>query len=412
MIKLTNMKKPFLYVLAICYSTITFGQGINSEELVRRVADNVIQHTTFDFVNQKTGDKFQSTTSIPAGTLARASSSYNRWEYVNGVLTIGMMETALVLNDKKYSDYSLHNFDFIFSNLAYFENLNKTLTTRVEYAPVFNIASLDDCGAMSAGLMDVNALVYKKEYRAYLDRAANYISHKQLRFADGTLSRPQPRNMTIWADDLFMSVPFLARMGKLTGDRRYFDDAIKQVENFNKYLYDPASGLFFHNYYSEVGMNGVAHWGRCNGWLAMAQVELLKNLPANHPKRAQLIKLLLRQMVGFSRYQDQTGLWHQVLDKPDSYLETSVTAMFVYAIAHSVNEGWIDPTYMTIAREGWKGLASKVTDDGQLQDVCVGTGIEDNIEFYYTRPTKLNDTHGLGAFLLAGDEMIKAGRKK
>jgi rhamnogalacturonyl hydrolase YesR len=111
--------------------------------------------------------------------------------------------------------------------------------------------------------------------------------------------------------------------------------------------------------------------------------------------------------VGYSRYQDISGLWHQVLDKPDSYLETSVTAMFTYAVARAVNEGWINKTYLTIAEDGWKGLATKITPDGKMQDVCIGTNIGDNIAFYYNRPKELNDTHGLGAFLLAGVEMLR-----
>jgi len=89
--------------------------------------------------------------------------------------------------------------------------------------------------------------------------------------------------MTLWADDLYMSVPYLARMGKLTGDNKYFDFAIKQVEQFNKYIYDEATGLYFHTFFNDENMNGVARWGRCNGWVALAQVELLNNLPANHP---------------------------------------------------------------------------------------------------------------------------------
>jgi rhamnogalacturonyl hydrolase YesR len=159
-------------------------------------------------------------------------------------------------------------------------------------------------------------------------------------------------------------------------------------------------------------MNGVAHWGRSNGWLAVAQTELLNNLPANHPKRQELINLLLRQIVGYSRYQDTTGLWHQVLDKPDSYLESSVTAMFTYAVAKAVNEGWINKTYLTIAEDGWKGLVSNVTPDGQIKDVCIGTNIADDIRFYYDRPKGLNDTHAIGAFLLAGAEMIRAEKSK
>ena len=116
-------------------------------------------------------------------------------------------------------------------------------------------------------------------------------------------------------------------------------------------------------------MNGVARWGRCNGWVALAQAELLNNLPANHPKRPELIKLLLRQIVGFSRYQDTSGMWHQVLDKPESYLESSVTAMFVYTVAKAVNEGWISKRFITIAQKAgkrWQKNNSRRTSAGYL----------------------------------------------
>ncbi|MDB5010169.1 MAG: glycosyl hydrolase family 88 [Mucilaginibacter sp.] len=401
------MKKCFLLLLLLSCSVLTFCQAITNEEVVRRVADNVIQNTSFKFVDSKIGQKYTSTNGLPQNADIKVDSHYNKWVYVNGVLTMGMMQAARVLNDKKYSDYSLKNFDMIFNSIPYFEQLYKAKTPKSEFGSFFSMANLDACGAMSAGLCEVDALASRKEYKDYLKRAANYISNKQLRLPDGTLCRPQPRNMTIWADDLFMSVPFLARMGKITGDAKYFDDAIKQVENFNKYLYDPMTGLFFHNYYNDVQMNGVSHWGRANGWLAMAQVQLLNELPANHPKRAELTGLLLRQIVNYSRYQDKSGLWHQLLDKPDSYLETSVTAMFTYAVAHAVNEGWINSKYISIANDGWRGLISKVTADGQLQDVCIGTNMDEDINFYYTRPTELNDPHGHGAFLLAGTEMIR-----
>jgi len=232
-----------------------------------------------------------------------------------------------------------------------------------------------------------------------------------VKFPDGTLARNSPRKMTLWADDLYMSVPYLARMGKLTGDHKYFDFAIRQVENFNRYIYDSTTGLYFHSFFNDENMNGVARWGRCNGWVALAQAELLDNLPTNHPKRPELIRLLLRQIVGFSRYQDTSGLWHQVLDKPESYLESSVSAMYVYTVAKAVNEGWIDKRFITIAQRGWDALAKKITDDGEVPDICIGTSVEEDISYYFNRPKELNDTHGLGAFLMAGAEMIKAKDK-
>lgn len=376
--------------------------------LVRRVADHILQTTTFRFVNSKTNETYTTTRNLAASPDVKAESKFNKWQYVNGVLAVGMMQTAAVLSDPKYSDYARKNYDFIFSNLDYFKKQYDGGATTVEWRPVMKIGSLDDCGSMAAGLLEVYALDKNTAYMDYLQRVGDYIKNKQVRFPDGTLARNNPRKMTLWADDLYMSVPFLARMGKTTGDRSYFDFAVQQVEAFNRYIYDSLSGLYYHVFYNDENTNGVAHWGRCNGWVALAQSALLDALPLDDTRRPHLQKMLLRQIIGFSRYQDSTGLWHQVLDRSDSYLESSVTAMFVYTVAHAVNKGWISPHYLSIALNGWDGLSRKVTADGQLTDICIGTNVEENIRFYYARPRETNDTHGLGAFLLAGTELIIA----
>jgi rhamnogalacturonyl hydrolase YesR len=402
------MKRFFIPLLLI--SSTLFAQP-NTEEIVRRVADHIIQTTSFQFVNGKTGEKFASTKGKDTSVNVKAESKFNKWQYVNGVLTVGMVRLSAVLKDPKYADYSRKNFHFIFDNLDYFKKQFDAGVTSVEYRPVFRIGSLDDCGSMSAGLLDIYSSDKRKDYLDYLNRVGDYIINKQVKFDDGTLARNNPRKMTLWADDLYMSVPFLAKMGKLTGDNKYFDFAIKQVENFNRYIYDPTTGLYFHTYYNDDNMNGVARWGRCNGWVALAQAELLNNLPANHPKRPELIRLLERQIVGYSRYQDTSGMWHQVLDRPESYPESSVTAMFVYAVAKAVNEGWINKRFITIAQNGWNALSKRVTADGEIQDICIGTSVEEDISYYFNRPKQTNDTHGLGAFLMAGAEMIKAKDK-
>ena len=403
--------KYFFIPFLLCSVSLFAQTKQTAEEIIRKVADNIIQTTSFQFVNNKTDEKFPSTKGRDTSVNVKADSKFNKWQYVNGVLTVGMLRTSSVLNDPKYADYSRKNFNFIFDNLDYFKRQFDAGVTNVEYRPVFRIGSLDDCGSMSAGLLDVYAFDKRADYLQYLNRVGDYIINTQVKFPDGTLARNGPRKMTLWADDLYMSVPYLARMGKLTGDNKYFDFAIKQVESFTNYIYDSAAGLYFHAFYDDEKMNGVAHWGRCNGWVALAQVELLNNLPANHPKRAQLIRSLLRQIVGFSRYQDASGMWHQILDKPDSYSESSVTAMFVYTVAKAVNEGWINKRFITIAQNGWDAVAKKVTPDGQIADICIGTSIEEDIRYYYTRPTALNDTHGLGAFLMAGAEMVRAKDK-
>ena len=402
--------KRLLFSFFLLSSFHLFAQP-NTEEVVRRVADHIIQTTSFQFVNSKTGEKFASTKGKDTTNSVKAESKFNKWQYVNGVLTVGMLRLSDAVNDPKYRDYSRKNFSFIFDNLDYFKRMFDAGNNGVEYRPVFRIGSLDDCGSMSAGLLDVYATDKRKDYLEYLNRVGDYIVNKQVKFPDGTLARNNPRKMTLWADDLYMSVPFLARMAKLTGDKKYFDFAIQQVEAFNRYIYDSTTGLYFHTYFNDENMNGVARWGRCNGWVALAQVELLNNLPVNHPKRSELTKLLLRQIVGFSRYQDTSGMWHQVLDKPESYLESSVTAMYVYAVAKAVNEGWINKRFITIAQRGWDALKKRITADGQIPDICIGTSVEEDISYYFNRPKETNDTHGLGAFLMAGAEMMKAKDK-
>ena len=111
--------KQLLLIFLLISSTV-MAQKNDPEEVIRRVADNVIRNTSFQFVNSATGEKFASTKGRDTSFNVKAESRYNKWAYVNGVLTVGMIEMSKVLNDSKYSDYSKRNFDFIFSNLDYF----------------------------------------------------------------------------------------------------------------------------------------------------------------------------------------------------------------------------------------------------------------------------------------------------
>jgi len=265
-----------------------------------------------------------------------------------------------------------------------------------------------DFGAMGASIMDIYEKIKRPDYKEYIENGATRITKGQERLEDGTLVRTFPHEMTIWADDLYMSVPFLVRLGRFTGDNKYYDDAIHQVLKFSDYLWDEGREIYWHCCYSDLKRNGVAHWGRCNGWVMLAQVHLLNILPKDYPKRDLIIKNLEKQIIGISKYQGPDGLWHQILDRSDSYTESSCSAMFVYGIAMAVNEGWIDKRYSSIAVRGWNGLIKeKILPDGQVKDICVGTGIEDDMVFYYQRPARTNEKHGFGPVIDAGIEIIR-----
>ena len=95
---------------------------------------------------------------------------------------------------------------------------------------------LDDCGAMGASVIEVYKRDPQSRYRLYIDRAAEHISNIQLRLKDRTLVRSFPREYTIWADDLYMSISFLSRYGQSLKKQSYIDDASKQVINYHNYL--------------------------------------------------------------------------------------------------------------------------------------------------------------------------------
>jgi rhamnogalacturonyl hydrolase YesR len=325
---------------------------------------------------------------------------------------MAMVDLSNFLNDEKYFNHANQHITFALDNYKYFKNRESLKIRRYPYREIVNTKELDDCGAMGASVIEVYQKTNKPDLKAYIEKAANHITNIQDRLADGTLVRKGPYPMTIWADDLYMSVPFLARMGKLSKNNKYYDDAIRQILNFNHYLWDPLKELYYHCYYTDLKRNGVAHWGRCNGWIMCAQVHLLSMLPTDYPKRDSIIKNLDKQILGVSRYQDVKGLWHQILDKNDSYAESSCTAMFVYSIAKAINEGWIDKRYASIAILGWEGLKnSMITPEGQMKDVCVGTGIQNDLIFYYKRPAQMDDAHGIGSLIEAGIEIMKLKQK-
>ena len=392
-------------------TTMTLQDTSETTNKVRAVANAVLRDASFLFVDRQNGQKYKSPVEAPADAKIQLESAYNDWRYWNGVLNIAMIRLGEVLRENAYRDFPVKNIAFSFDNYKYFEKKYKGEGKwNSPFSQRFIMEELDDCGAMGASVIEVSRRDPQKRYREYADQAAAHILTRQSRLPDGTLVRSFPQKWTLWADDLYMSISFLSRMGELTGDEKCFDDAAVQVINFQKYLFDTSVGLMHHCWYSDVQRPGVAFWGRANGWALLAQIDLLDRLPKDHAKRAQLLEILQQHILGVARYQGAEGLWHQLLDKTDSYLETSCSAMFTYVIARSVNMGYIEPRYASIALRGWEGVMTKIRPDGAVEGVCAGTGISDDLVFYYHRPAPLNDAHGIGAVLLAGSEILQMGK--
>ena len=399
-----------LLIFSISQSTYTLKAQDNSEteKVLKTIADRILKDATFDFVDASTGEHFQSIKEAPVGSTLQLGSRYNDWRYWNGIINIAMINIAHLLNDSRYSEFALKNVAFVFDNYKNFEDKYRGEDKwGYPFGQFFTMNELDDCGAMSASVIEVYKNDSQKRYKEYIDKTANHILNEQSRLEDGTLVRSFPHEWTLWADDLYMSIVFLSRMSELTQDNKYFDFASVQVFNFNNYLFDEIKQLMYHNWYSDVNRTGVAYWGRANGWAILAQVDLIDRLPKCYPQRDTLIKLFQRQILGIAKYQSASGLWHQLLDKEDSYLETSCSAMFTYAIARAVNQGYLIKRYKSVALEGWNGILTKIEPTGEIEGVCTGTVVSNNLVDYYDRPAPLNDIHGIGVILLAGSEILR-----
>ena len=243
--------------------------------------------------------------------------------------------------------------------------------------------------------------------RPLIDKYINYVYTKEYRLPDGTLARNRPQKNTLWLDDLYMSIPALAQMGKLTGDKKYYDDAVKQVSLFSERMFNKELNVYMHGWVEEMRVHPEFHWARANGWALMAMAELLDVLPVNHAGRTKVLAQFQAHAKGLASYQTGQGFWHQLLDKNDSYFETSATAIYAYCFARGVNKGWLDAkAYAPSALLAWNAVATKVNEKGQVEGTCVGTGMAFDPAFYYYRPINVYAAHGYGPVLLAGAEVI------
>lgn len=384
----------------------------DDEALLRRVADKVLADYRTGYTDRATGRFYASPDDIPAGTRVRFACKYMDWHYSLGVLNMAMLRMADRFGEAGYVDFVERQIDSALSAYRKFGVTQGEDHEPYHFLRKFN--ELDHCGAECAAMIELAARRPAKTeaYMPYIERAAEHIRRVQARFPDGTLVRTWPHKHTLWADDLYMGLSFMSRYGGCFADRAMLRDAVRQVGRFHHYLWNPATELLYHGYYGDLERTAGAHWGRCNGWVMLATVQLMDVLPAGGRDLRQLQALLGRQIAGVVKRQSASGLWRQLLDREDSYEESSCSAIFVYCLAHAVCEGWVDARYASAALKGWEGLCrEKITPEGELRDVCVGTGIGNDMPFYYNRPKVDGETHGTGLLLDAGLEILRLKEK-
>ena len=205
-----------------------------------------------------------------------------------------------------------------------------------------------------------------------------------------------------WSDSLFMDVPILAKAGALTGDRRYFDMVARHVAFMQQIVLRP-DGLYRHQASAD------AAWGRGNAFAALGLALTLSELPQDHPAYGRLLASFQRQMTMLARFQDENGMWRNVIDRPGAYPEYSATAMIAAAMVRGIRSGWLDRAgYQPLVDNAWHAIQLRTSADGGLVDVCESTGTRGMTDEDYLRRAAIlgRDDRGGGMAMFLATELV------
>ena len=214
---------------------------------------------------------------------------------------------------------------------------------------------------------------------------------------DGGLS-PQTR---FWIDDMYMISAIQTQAYRATGDTIYLERAALEMVPYLDRLQQP-NGLFFH------GDKGKFHWSRGNGWMAAGMTELLRELPETNPNYARILAGYRRMMAALLKMQDKDGMWHQLVDYPDAWPETSGSGMFTFAFITGVRKGWLDgATYGPASRKAWLALVGYIDGRGNVREVCKGMGQRPTAEGYLAAARADGDFHGQAPLLWCASALLR-----
>lgn len=348
-----------------------------------------------------------------AGTV----TNYARWDYPLGVTVYGLLQTGRWLNRPDLARYAVEHVQ------ACTELYEYSLWDREQYGfPAVNqqlvmMKMLDNCGSFGSAMLEAYRDCGDTGFLPIADRIADFMLNRLERREDGAFYRVcagEYSENTMWADDLYMSAPFLCRYAAVKGRPDALDEAARQFLLFRSYLFMPEERVMSHVYDFKYGKATGIPWGRGNGWTLFSLTEVLEALPMDHAERPALLALYNELCEGYIALQAESGLWHQVLNDPDAYEEASCTAMFAYGFARGVRFGWLrDPQrFRAAAIKAWTGLTRFAIDrQGSVHGVCSGSRYAFTADYYkHDLLTVINDNHGIGIMMLAGTEIAKLKR--
>jgi len=223
--------------------------------------------------------------------------------------------------------------------------------------------------------------------------------------ADKQWENPLPSGLSdetrFWIDDMYMVTLLQLEAYRATRDPVYLDHAALEMSAYLDKLQRP-NGLFFHA--DDVPM----FWGRGNGWVAAGMTELLRDLPATHPRRQRILEGYQKMMAALLMYQGKDGMWRQLIDREESWPEVSGSAMFTFALISGVKNGWLNEVaYGPAARRAWIAAVGYIDQNGDVTSVCEGTNKLNDVSYYLARKRRTGDFHGQAPMLWAAAALLR-----
>jgi unsaturated rhamnogalacturonyl hydrolase len=343
-----------------------------------------------------------------------------RWNYTHGVVCSALLDLWEATGDDRYVEYVKAYADTaILADGSVGFNYKRS-NYNLDHITPGNI------------LYRLSAKYGTEKYRLAIEFLRQQL-REQPRTSEGGFWHKKVYPHQMWLDGLFMATPFLAQYAVFAREPAAMDDAVKQLLLVAEKTYDPVTGLYTHAWDESKSQawadpkTGKSHhfWGRSVGWYAMALVDALDFIPEDHPQRAAVIKVFNSLAQSVVRWQDaETGTWYQLLNLADrkadgNYLESSCSAMFVYALVKGVNQGYLDQSYMTAVHKGFRGLLHQFlafNPDGTLSitQTCSVAGLGGNpyrdgsFEYYVSERVRQDDPKATGPFIRACLELSKA----
>lgn len=402
-----NDTKTPLHLLKPDYK-IPYGEltadGVKADlDRVFHYIDSVTPAVVYD----KNGKVITDYSKIKSGAYLN-QGTFRLGSYEWGVTYQALLDASKNLGDGKYKDYVVSRMKVLSESAPAFRKLLEKGETEGQMRQVTMPRTLDDAGAMGSAAMRAQMAAPELKLGEIIDGYNDILINKTYRLADGTIARTRPHHNAVWLDDMYMAIPALVSLSQYKNDPKYLDEAADMVLSFAKRMWVPERNLFRHGYVEGLQEQPTFHWARANGWAILTMSQLLDALPESHPKRGEILDLFRKHVKGLTATQSKDGFWHQLLDRNDSYLETSATAIYAYCLAHAINEGWIEGmTYGPVAHLAWEAVSTQISPKGEVEGTCVGTGMGFDPAFYYYRPVSSKAAHGYGPVIWAAQEMVK-----